>query len=33
MGRSSAEMKKVGVCNRCSGFDVAELKDKVRVKE
>ena len=26
-------MKKVGVCNRCSGFDVAELKDKVRVKE
>ncbi|MBQ7338871.1 MAG: hypothetical protein IJW40_10540 [Clostridia bacterium] len=28
-----AEMKKVRVCKRCSGFDVAELKGKVKVKD
>ncbi len=28
-----AEVKKVRVCKRCSGFDVAELKGKVKVKD
>ena len=28
-----AEMKKVKVCKKCSGFDVAELKGRVKSKE
>ena len=28
-----AEVKKVRVCKNCSGFDVAELKGKVKVKD
>ena len=28
-----AEPKKVRVCKKCSGFDVAELKGKVKVKD
>ena len=28
-----AEVKKVRVCRRCSGFDVAELKGKIKVKD
>ncbi|MFR1519058.1 MAG: hypothetical protein ACLSVG_09885 [Clostridia bacterium] len=28
-----AEPKKVRVCKRCSGFDVGELKGKVKVKD
>ena len=28
-----AEVKKVKVCKKCSGFDVAELKGKVKVKD
>ena len=28
-----AEMKKVRVCKKCSGFDVAELKGKVKTKD
>lgn len=28
-----AEVKKVRVCKKCSGFDVAELKGKVKVKD
>lgn len=28
-----AEVKKVKVCKRCSGFDVTELKGKVKAKD
>jgi hypothetical protein len=28
-----ADVKKVKVCKKCSGFDVAELKGKVKVKD
>ena len=28
-----AEPKKVRVCKKCSGFDVTELKGKVKVKD
>lgn len=28
-----AEPKKVRVCKKCSGFDVAELKGKVKAKD
>lgn len=28
-----AEMKKVRVCKKCSGFDVTELKGKVKSKD
>ena len=28
-----AEVKKVKVCAKCSGFDVTELKGKVKVKD
>ncbi|HML48713.1 MAG TPA: hypothetical protein PKE04_18365 [Clostridia bacterium] len=28
-----AEEKKVRVCKKCSGFDVAELKGKVKTKD
>jgi hypothetical protein len=28
-----AEVKKVKVCKKCSGFDVAELKGKVKTKD
>lgn len=28
-----AEQKKVKVCKRCSGFDVEELKGKVKTKD
>ena len=28
-----AEIKKVKVCKNCSGFDVTELKGKVKVKD
>ena len=28
-----AEVKKVKVCKRCSGFDVTELKGKVKSKD
>ena len=28
-----AEVKKVRVCKKCSGFDVAELKGKVKSKD
>lgn len=28
-----AEVKKVKVCKKCSGFDVTELKGKVKVKD
>ena len=28
-----AETKKVKVCKKCSGFDVAELKGKVKTKD
>ena len=28
-----AEVKKVKVCKKCSGFDVAELKGMVKVKD
>jgi len=28
-----AEMKKVRVCKKCSGFDVTELKGKVKAKD
>lgn len=28
-----AEVKKVRVCKKCSGFDVAELKGKVKTKD
>lgn len=28
-----AEVKKVKVCKKCSGFDVAELKGRVKVKD
>ena len=28
-----AEPKKVKVCKKCSGFDVAELKGKVKTKD
>ena len=28
-----AEVKKVKVCKRCSGFDVTELKGKVKTKD
>lgn len=28
-----AEMKKVRVCKKCSGFDVTELKGKVKTKD
>lgn len=28
-----AEPKKVRVCKKCSGFDVAELKGKVKTKD
>ena len=28
-----AEVKKVKVCKNCSGFDVAELKGKVKTKD
>lgn len=28
-----AEMKKVKVCKKCSGFDVTELKGKVKSKD
>ena len=28
-----AEAKKVKVCKKCSGFDVAELKGKVKTKD
>jgi len=28
-----AEVKKVKVCKKCSGFDVTELKVKVKVKD
>jgi hypothetical protein len=28
-----AEVKKVRVCKKCSGFDVTELKGKVKVKD
>ena len=28
-----AEEKKVRVCKKCSGFDVAELKGKVKAKD
>ena len=28
-----AEMKKVRVCKKCSGFDVTELKGKIKAKD
>ena len=28
-----AEVKKLKVCKKCSGFDVAELKGKLKVKD
>lgn len=28
-----AEVKKLKVCKRCSGFDVAELKGKLKAKD
>jgi hypothetical protein len=28
-----AELKKVRVCKKCSGFDVAELKGKLKTKD
>lgn len=28
-----ADVKKVKVCKKCSGFDVAELKGKVKAKD